>query len=33
VLHRVERMQRVAVVLRVALGWCPLASCGVPCVV
>ena len=33
VLHRVERMQRVAVLFRVALGWCPLASCDVPCVV
>jgi hypothetical protein len=32
-LHRVERMQRVAVVLRAALGWCLLASWGVPCVV
>ncbi len=32
VLHRVERRQRVAVVLRVALGWCPLAPCGLPCV-
>jgi hypothetical protein len=32
-MHRVGRMQRVAVLLRVALGWCPYASCGVPCVV